>query len=101
VLAELAAAADVLGVALATTVTTVNPDRLVLGGALGVLPTVVDRVRDRIRATVDEPAWPRVEGSVWGGRATARGLARLVVRRAYAPAAVDAAIATSAGRGAT
>ena len=82
--AELGAAADVLGTALATTVTTVNPGRLVLGGPLGVLPIVVDRVRQRIQLDVDERAWPRVEGSTLGGRATGRGLARLVVRRAFA-----------------
>jgi predicted NBD/HSP70 family sugar kinase len=95
VLAELAAAADVLGGALATTVTTVNPHRLVLGGSLGVLPVIVDGVRARVRDTVDERAWPQVEGSAMGDRATVRGLARLVVRRAFAPAAVDAAAARS------
>ena len=96
VVAELGAAADVLGTALATTVTTVNPDRLVLGGPLGVLPIVVDRVRQRIQLDVDERAWPRVEGSTLGGRATGRGLARLVVQRAFAPAAIDAALAAGA-----
>jgi predicted NBD/HSP70 family sugar kinase len=95
VVAELGIAADVLGTALATTVTTVNPDRLVLGGPLGVLPIVVDRVRQRIQLDVDERAWPKVEGSTLGGRATGRGLARLVGRRAFAPAAVDAALAGS------
>lgn len=95
VLSELATAADVLGGALATTVTTVNPHRLVLGGTLGVLPVVVDGVRARVRDTVDERAWPQVEGSALGDRATVRGLARLVVRRAFAPAAVDAAAARS------
>jgi predicted NBD/HSP70 family sugar kinase len=93
VLAELEAAADVLGTVLASTVTTVNPDRLVLGGPLGVLPMLVDRVRRRIQADVDEQGWPRVEASALGGRATGRGLARLVVRRAFAPATVDAALA--------
>jgi predicted NBD/HSP70 family sugar kinase len=96
VLAELGAAAEVLGSALATTVTTVNPDRLVLGGPLGVLPVVVERVGQRIRADVDERAWPRVEGSTLGGRAIGRGLARLVVRRAFGPAVVDAALAAGA-----
>ena len=96
--AELVAAADVLGAALATTVTTVNPHRLVLGGALGVVPELVDRVRDRILATVDALAVPLVLGSVLGDAATARGLARLVVQRAFAPAAVDAVVADAAPR---
>jgi hypothetical protein len=69
---------------------------LVLGGPLGVLPIVVDRVRQRIQLDVDERAWPRVEGSTLGGRATGRGLARLVVQRAFAPAAIDAARAAGA-----
>ena len=96
--AELIAAADVLGAALAATVTTVNPHRLVLGGALGVLPELVDRVRDRILATVDALAVPLVLGSVLGDAATARGLARLVVQLAFAPAAVDAVVADAAPR---
>jgi predicted NBD/HSP70 family sugar kinase len=89
VLAALLDAADVLGVTLATTVTTVNPHRLVLGGALGVLPPLVQRVRERIYDTVAERARPVVEGSNLGARATVRGLARLVARRVYAPDAVD------------
>lgn len=93
VLAELRAGADVLGSALATTITTVNPHRLVLGGALGAIPLVVERVRQQVFDTVVEWAWPGVEGGALGAQATVRGLARLVVRRAFAPAAVDAAVA--------
>lgn len=95
VLAELSVAAEVLGGALATTVTTLNPHRLVLGGVLGALPVVVDGVRDRVRAAVDERAWPLVEASPLGQRSTVRGLARLVVRRVFAPAAVDARVAAA------
>lgn len=84
-------AAEVLGSALATTVTTVNPHRLVLGGALGPLPPVVDRVRAQIHATVTERAWPIVEAGERGPVAPITGLARLVTERAYAPAVVDAA----------
>lgn len=86
---ELALAADVLGGALATTVTTVNPHRVVLGGTLGVLPPVVDGVRARILDAVTERARPAVEASILGGRATPRGLARLVVRRVFGADAVD------------
>jgi predicted NBD/HSP70 family sugar kinase len=88
----LAEAADVLGGTLATTVTTVNPHRVVLGGSLGVLTPVVDRVRLQITDTVADLARPTVEGSALGDRATVRGLARLVTRRVYAPERVDAAI---------
>lgn len=92
VAAALAEAADVLGGTLATTVTTVNPHRLVLGGSLGVLAPLVDRVRRQVNDTVADLARPVVEGSSLGDRATVRGLARLVARRVYAPEAVDAAV---------
>ena len=98
VVAALTEAADVLGTALATTVTTVNPHRLVLGGTLGPLPLVVERVRGRIHDTVAERAWPVVEAGELGPVATVTGLARLVVRAAFAPAAVDAAVAGAAVR---
>lgn len=93
VITELEVAADVLGTALATLVTTVNPHRLVLGGALGAVSTVVERVRAQVRDTVVERAWPEIEGSALGPRATVTGLGRLVVRRAFAPGAIDAAVA--------
>jgi predicted NBD/HSP70 family sugar kinase len=93
--AALAGAADVLGAALAPTVATLNPHRLVLGGPLGALPVVVDRVREQVRAAVPERIWPVVERSALGSRATPRGLARLVVRRVFAPAAIDALVAAA------
>lgn len=91
--AALAAAADVLGAALAPTVATLNPHRLVLGGPLGALPVVVERVREQVRAAVPEQLWPLVERSALGSRATPRGLARLVVRHVFAPGAIDALVA--------
>ncbi|MEU6701479.1 ROK family transcriptional regulator [Pseudonocardia sp. NPDC046786] len=91
--AELAAAADVLGAALATTVTTVNPHRVVLGGVLGELPAVVDGVRTRILDAVSERARPVVEASTLGPRAIPLGLARLVARTVFAPEAVDRLVA--------
>jgi hypothetical protein len=36
-----------------------------------------------------------VERSALGGRATPRGLARLVVRKVFAPAAIDALVAAT------
>lgn len=97
VTAAVAEAAGVLGTALAATVTTVNPHRLVLGGMLGPLPLVVDRVRARIRSTVAERAWPAVEAGALGPVATVTGLARLVVAAVYSPAAVDAVVAAGGG----
>ncbi|MBA3906820.1 MAG: ROK family protein, partial [Pseudonocardiales bacterium] len=93
--AALAAAAHVLGAALAPTVATLNPHRLVLGGPLGALPVVVDRVREEVQAAVPEQIWPLVERSALGSRATPRGLARLVVRHVFAPAAIDALVAAA------
>ncbi len=89
----LAAAADVLGAALAPTVATLNPHRLVLGGPLGAVPVVQQRVRERLWAALPAQIRPVVERSALGGRATPRGLARLVVRTVFAPAAVDALVA--------
>jgi predicted NBD/HSP70 family sugar kinase len=91
--AALVEAADVLGAALATTVSTINPHRLVLGGPLGALPVVVERVRAQVEATVAARAVPQVERSTLGGRAVPRGLARLVTERVFAPDAVDALVA--------
>jgi predicted NBD/HSP70 family sugar kinase len=93
--AALTAAADVLGAALAPTVATLNPHRLILGGPLGALPVVVDRVREQVRAAVPEHIWPLVERSALGTRATPRGLARLVVRHVFAPATIDALVAAA------
>jgi predicted NBD/HSP70 family sugar kinase len=84
--------AAVLGATLATTVTTVNPHRVVLGGTLGVLPALVAGVREQIDGIVTALARPVVEGSTLGDRATTRGLARLVTRRVFAPEAVDAVV---------
>jgi activator of 2-hydroxyglutaryl-CoA dehydratase len=67
----------------------------VLGGTLGVLPAVVQRVRTRVDEIVVERARPVVEGGTGNCRATVRGLARLVRRRVYAPSAVDAMVADS------
>ncbi len=99
VAAALEVAADALGVALAPTVATLNPHRLVLGGPLGAVPRVVDRVRERLSAAVPDRLLPLVERSALGNRATPRGLARLVVRRAFAPAAVDAVIEAALAAG--
>ncbi|WP_167133745.1 ROK family protein [Arthrobacter sedimenti] len=87
----LTVAALVLGRALATTVTTINPDRLVLGGTIGVLPSFVEQVRDRVLAdVVDRIARGlTVEGGAGGDDAALQGLTTLVMRKVFAPAAVD------------
>lgn len=95
--AELARAADVLGTALATTVRTVDPHRVVLGGTVGALGPVVDGVRARLLDAAGGRAHPAVEASTLGGRSIPRGLARLLVRRVFAPDAVDALLARSDG----
>jgi predicted NBD/HSP70 family sugar kinase len=91
-LAELTAAAQHLGRALAAIVATVNPSRLVLGGAVGRLAPMIDGVRARVHGDVVD--WVadglQVEAGAWGEAAASRGLADLVMRRAYAPEAIDA-----------
>jgi predicted NBD/HSP70 family sugar kinase len=88
--AELATAANHLGRALAAIVATVNPGRLLLGGAVGRL--MVDGVRARVlRDVVDRVAEGlRIEASAWGEASASRGLADLVMRRAFAPETIDA-----------
>jgi predicted NBD/HSP70 family sugar kinase len=90
--AELATAANHLGRVLAAIVATVNPGRLLLGGAVGRLQPMVDGVRARVQSDVVERVAEglRVEAGSWGEAAASRGLADLVVRRAYAPEAIDA-----------
>jgi predicted NBD/HSP70 family sugar kinase len=91
-LAELAAAANHLGRALAAIVATVNPSRLLLGGAVGRLTPMVDGVRARVQGdVVDRVAEGlQVEASTWGEASASRGLADLVMHRVYAPEAIDA-----------
>ncbi|MBJ2122448.1 ROK family transcriptional regulator [Arthrobacter sp. MSA 4-2] len=91
VIDALTAAADVLGRALATTVTTINPDRLVLGGTIGVLPAFVDQVRERVMSDVVGRIAKglTVEGGAAGDDAALEGLTTLVMRKVFAPAAID------------
>lgn len=94
VLDEIAVAADHLGRALAATVATVNPDRLVLGGVIGRLPPMVDGVRRRVFTDVVErvAVGLSVEASRYAASSATRGLARLVMRRVFAPEAIDALV---------
>ncbi|WP_294567109.1 ROK family transcriptional regulator [uncultured Arthrobacter sp.] len=91
VIDALTAAADVMGRALATTVTTINPDRLVLGGTIGVLPAFVDQVRERVLSDVVGRIAEglTVEGGAAGDDAALEGLTTLVMRKVFAPAAID------------
>lgn len=91
VLAQLLSAADVLGRALAATVTTVNPNKLVLGGKIGTIPYFAERVRSRVLQDVVERI---AEGLVvvlgrTGDHAAVDGLTRLVMGKVFAPDAID------------
>jgi len=90
----LATAADVLGRALAATITTINPDRLVLGGKIGSIECLVDHVRTRVMADVADRIADglAVEEGDPGDGSAIHGLATLVMRKVFAPAAIDAAV---------
>ena len=92
VLRALDQAGDQLGRALAATIATVNPHRLVLGGVVGRLPHLVDRVNARVRRDLAPRLAEQlvVEATSLGQTVGTRGLARLVVDRVYAPESVDA-----------
>lgn len=92
--AALRSAADVLGGALAATVTTVNPNRLVLGGVIGTIPVFAEQVRARVlRDVVDRIAdGLEVLAGAGGDHAAIDGLTRLVVRKVFAPESIDASI---------
>lgn len=92
--AVLRSAAQVLGGALAATVTTVNPNRLVLGGIIGTIPVFAEQVRVRVLRDVVERIADGFEVLVGaeGDRAAIDGLTRLVVRKVFAPESIDASI---------
>jgi predicted NBD/HSP70 family sugar kinase len=87
----LESAADVLGRALAATVTTLNPDRLVLGGQIGALPDFVDKVGYRVLTDVVERIAEGlvVEAGHPEDLAACRGLTTLVMRKIFAADAID------------
>jgi predicted NBD/HSP70 family sugar kinase len=91
VLRAVGSAAEVLGSALAATVTTLNPDRLVLGGDLGSLGFFAEQVGERVLADVVERIGEGlvVETGHPEDQAACSGLATLVMRKIFAPAAVD------------
>lgn len=87
-------AASRLSRVLATVVAAINPDHLVLGGALGQLPRVVSRISDLIREDVTERARRTlvVSSAHLGADGAVFGLARKVVDVAYDPDTIDTAI---------
>ncbi|MCB5292698.1 ROK family protein [Arthrobacter sp. SO3] len=89
--AQLLSAADVLGGALAATVTTVNPNRLVLGGTIGTIPYFAEQVRSRVLKDVVERIAEGllVVAGATGDHAAVDGLTRLVMRKVFAPDAID------------
>lgn len=90
--AALLTAADVLGGALAATVTTVNPNKLVLGGKIGTIPLFANQVRDRVlRDVVERIAYGlTVTAGQPGDTAAVDGLTRLVIGKVYSAKAIDA-----------
>ncbi|HKU03448.1 MAG TPA: ROK family protein, partial [Arthrobacter sp.] len=103
VLGAVESAADVLGSALAATVTTLNPDRLVLGGDLGSLDLFAERVGERVLGDVVDRIGEGlvVETGHPEDQAACSGLATLVMRKIFAPAAVDQVFSQEAVRSAS
>jgi len=101
VLDALASAAEVLGRALAATVTTLNPDRLVLGGQIGSLPSFVQHVSSRVLTDVVERIAEGmvVEPGHLEDSAACMGLTTLVMRKIFAPDAVDQLFSDEAENG--
>ncbi|MCP2168562.1 ROK family transcriptional regulator [Goodfellowiella coeruleoviolacea] len=95
VCAALSEAAELVGVALASMITMVNPGVLVLNGTIGVLPGIVTRVGRTLRATALSRSTEnlRVVSSGLGERAVTTGLAQLVANRVLHPDAVDESLA--------
>ncbi|SEF16678.1 ROK family transcriptional regulator [Jiangella alba] len=93
--ADLRDAAGLLGRTLAGLVALVNPRTIVLGGALGRLPAVVDEVSAAVRADALDRLTSELEiVPSTAHHPAAAGMAALVTGHVYAPAAVDAAVAT-------
>lgn len=92
--AALVSAADVLGGALASTVTTVNPNKLVLGGRIGTIPCFANQVRDRVLRDVAERISDGlvVDAGAPNDDAAVDGLTRLVIRKVYSANAIDASL---------
>lgn len=100
VLGAVESAAEVLGSALAATVTTLNPDRLVLGGDLGSLDFFAEQVGERVLADVVDRIGEGlvVETGHPEDQAACSGLATLVMRKIFAPGAVDQVFSEEAVR---
>ncbi|MBG6184939.1 putative NBD/HSP70 family sugar kinase [Arthrobacter sp. CAN_A214] len=90
----LADAGGVLGRALAATITTINPNRIVIGGKIGSLPGFIRVVRARVMEDVVERIADGliIEAGHPGDQSAVQGLATLVMRTVFAPDAVDAAV---------
>lgn len=93
--AAVRSAGDLIGNALAATVSTLNPRRLVLGGILGRLPLMAEAVHERLVADAMAPLTEHlsVEISERGESAVSIGMARLAEQREFSPERVDAMLA--------
>jgi len=90
-------AVDRLSLVLGTIVTAINPNIVVLGGALGRLPLVVEQVDRQVRTEVVRATGRlRVSSARLGDYGVTTGLARKVVDAVYAPASIDATLAAKA-----
>lgn len=89
----IASAGAVLGRALSATITTLNPDRLVLGGTIGTIPGFVDQVRATVMAIVVERIADglTIEAGDPGDQSAAQGLTTLVMRKVFSPEAINTA----------
>ncbi len=88
-------AVDRLSHVLGAIVTAVNPELVVLGGTLGRLPLVVERIDRQVRTAVVDRATGRlrVTSARLGDHGVTTGLARQVVDAVYAPESINAALA--------
>ncbi|WP_285249802.1 ROK family transcriptional regulator [Pseudarthrobacter sp. fls2-241-R2A-168] len=88
----LTSAARVLGLALSATITTLNPDRLVIGGIIGAVPAFVEQVSATVMSTVVERIADglAIEAGDPGDRSASQGLVTLVMRKVFSPGAIDA-----------
>lgn len=100
VTAAVARAVDHLSQVLGAIVTAINPDVVVLGGSLGRLPFVVDRIDRQVHVHVVDRAIQRLQitSARLGDHGATTGLARHLVDAVYAPQNIDAALAARAAQ---
>lgn len=93
-----AEAGRLVGTVLATVVTIVNPRHVRVGGAIGVLPPFLEALRRTVESNAHASALRGLDvgASRLGENGAFVGLAGLVADSVFEPAAVDAALDSSA-----